>query len=303
MMRRMDRAALLIDAGYLLLGAGGLVLGAERREEIECDYGALLDALIETVEDHSRLPILRSYWYDGAPGHGEPTAEHRRIGSLPGLKLRLGRVVQGQQKGVDTLITLDLLTLARERAAASVYLLTGDEDLREPVVAAQSLGLQIVLVGAPPMEGSRQSYALIDECDEHLVLGEEFWSQYFTRSLRQTRAFSPPPSGELGEDASEEERAYRFGVRYCEFWASETDAEQMRHVAERLPTIPVDIDAPMLRAAETELGSLREREDLRRTVRQGFTEQFQLVAAGHRDGYPDDDDGEYGDDEDDEYED
>ena len=296
MMRGMDRAALLIDAGYLLLGAGGLVLGAERREEIECDYGALLDALSEAVEDHSRLPLLRSYWYDGAPGHGEPTAEHRRIGSLPGLKLRLGRVVQGQQKGVDTLITLDLLMLARERAAATAYLLTGDEDLREPVAAAQSMGIQIVLVGAPPMEGSRQSYTLIDECDEHLVLGEEFWSQFFTRSLRQTRSFSPLPAGELGPDASEEERAYRFGVRYCEFWAAETDAEQVRHVSERLPTIPVDIDAPMLRAAETELGSLREREDLRRTVRQGFTEQFQLVVAEYRDGYPDDDE-EYDDDE------
>ena len=303
MMRRMDRAALLIDAGYLLLGAGGLVLGAERREEIECDYGALLDALGEAVEEHSRLPLLRSYWYDGAPGHGEPTAEHRRIGSLPGLKLRLGRVVQGQQKGVDTLITLDLLTLARERAVATAYLLSGDEDLREPVVAAQALGVQVVLLGAPPMEGSRQSWALIEECDDHLLLDEEFWSPYFTRSLRPARPFSPLPPGEPGDEGSEEQRAYRFGVRYCEFWAAETDAHQVRLVSERLPTIPVDIDAPMLRAAETELGSLREREDLRRIVRQGFTEQFQAVVAEYREGYPEDDeeydDDEYGDEDED----
>ena len=66
-----------------------MVLGADRREDIDCDYAALHDALSDYIEDHSGLPKLRTYWYDGAPGpHGEPTADHRRIGSLPGLKLR-----------------------------------------------------------------------------------------------------------------------------------------------------------------------------------------------------------------------
>lgn len=59
--RPMDRSALLIDAGYLLLGAGGVVLGADRREDIDCDYAAVHDALSDYVEDHSGLPKLRTY--------------------------------------------------------------------------------------------------------------------------------------------------------------------------------------------------------------------------------------------------
>ena len=275
MMAAVDRSALLIDAGYLLLGAGGLCLGAARREEIDCDYEGLHDALTGLVEDHGRLPALRTYWYDGAPGpQGEPTEDHRRIGSLPGLKLRLGRVIGGQQKGVDTLITLDLLTLARERAIATAYLMSGDEDLREAVVAAQSLGLQVILLGVPPGEGSRQSFALIDECDEHVVPGEEFWDPHFRRAPRPPRAVAQPfPEGEIAE-GSEEDRAYDVGAWYCEAWLAEAELDQVRHVAARLPGIPVDIDAPMLRAAEGELGSLREREHLRRIVRQGFTERL-----------------------------
>ena len=275
----MDRSALLIDAGYLLLGAGGVVLGADRREDIDCDYAAVHDALSDYVEDHSGLSKLRTYWYDGAPGpHGEPTADHRRIGSLPRLKLRLGRVIQGQQKGVDTLITLDLLTLARERAIATAYLLTGDEDLREAVLAAQSLGIQVVLLGTPPIEGSRQSFALIDECDEHIVLDEEFWEPYFSPVQHMPRPYVPPSDDDDEDwDAPEEERARRFGTRYCELWLSEAYPDQVHQVTERLPGIPVEVDAPMLRAAEVEFGPLREREDLRRAVRQGFSSYFVSV--------------------------
>ncbi|MCY4614832.1 MAG: hypothetical protein OXC71_00330 [Chloroflexi bacterium] len=51
----------------------------------------------------------------------------------------------------------------------------------------------------------------------------------------------------------------------------------MDQVTERLPGIPVEVDAPMLRAAEVDFGPLREREDLRRAVRQGFSSYFVSV--------------------------
>ena len=272
----MNRSALLIDAGYLILGAGGVVLGADRRDGIDCDYAAVHQALTEFVEDHSGLPVLRSYWYDGAPGtHGEPSSDQRDIASLPGLKLRLGRVIQGQQKGVDTLITLDLLTLARERAIATAYLFTGDEDLREAVVAAQSIGIQVVLVGTPPTATSRQSFALIDECDAHVVLDEEFWLPHFSEARRGLPPMTLRES--VDHDLPEEERARRFGTLYCDQWLAEAYDDMVDRVAANLPVLPVEVDAPLLRAAEMELGELRDREPMRRSIRQGFMAAFVAV--------------------------
>ncbi|MYB42229.1 MAG: NYN domain-containing protein [Chloroflexi bacterium] len=275
----MDRSALLIDAGYLLVGAGGLCTGAKRRQDIECDYSPLHEALSTRVEEHSGLPKLRTYWYDGAPGpHGELTADHHRIASLPNLKLRLGRVIHGQQKGVDTLITLDLLTLARERSVATVYLLTGDEDLREAVVAAQSLGVQVVLLGVPPRDGSRQSFTLINECDEHLMLDEAFWDPHFRRVTPAPRPPVSTTAAENAESVPEEESARRVGARHCESWVAQADSELVRLVVEQAPRIPKEVDAPMLRTAEREFGPLRDREQLRRIVRQGFLERLAALS-------------------------
>ena len=231
------------------------------------------------MEEHSGLPKLRTYWYDGAPGpHGELTADHHRIASLPNLKLRLGRVIHGQQKGVDTLITLDLLTLARERSVATVYLLTGDEDLREAVVAAQSLGLQVVLLGVPPRDGSRQSFTLINECDEHLVLDQAFWDPHFRRATPAPRPPAPVTAEAVPENLPEEERARRAGARYCESWVAQADPELVRLVVEQAPRVPKEVDAPMLRTAERELGPLRDHEQLRRIVRQGFLDSLAALS-------------------------
>ena len=89
------------------------------------------------------------------------------------------------------------------------------------------------------------------------------------------RPFVPPTDDDdVDWDAPEEERARNFGTRYCELWLSEAYPDQVDQVTERLPGIPVEVDAPMLRAAEAEFGPLREREDLRRAVRQGFSSYF-----------------------------
>ena len=254
-------------------------MGTDRRQDIDCDYEGIHEALSQCVEDHSGLPKLRTYWYDGAPGpHGEQTADHRRIASLPNLKLRLGRVIHGQQKGVDTLITLDLLTLARERSIVTAYLLTGDEDLREAVVAAQSLGLQVVLLGVPPRKRSRQSFALINESDEHLVLDESFWRPHFRRAPRPPRPSVRPAATTTATVADEDERAREAGARYCESWFAEADPGVVRLVIEGMPRIPKQIDAPMLRAVEREIGPLRGRENLRRIVRRGFADTLAALS-------------------------
>ncbi|MCY4614833.1 MAG: hypothetical protein OXC71_00335, partial [Chloroflexi bacterium] len=84
------------------------------------------------------------------------------------------------------------------------------------------LPLGWVFLGTPPIEGSRQSFALIDECDEHIVLDEEVWEPHFSPVQHMPRPFVPPTDDdEVDWDASEEERARAFGTRSSRRWTSE----------------------------------------------------------------------------------
>src|SRR5207245_2621985 len=111
------------------------------------------------------------------------TQDHLLIAGLPRVKLRLGRLVPDrrrglQQKGVDSLIVHDTITLAHERAVASLYLLAGDEDLREGVAAAQRLGVQVTLLGIATRKPN-QSLPLTREADEHVLLDPAVIGSFF----------------------------------------------------------------------------------------------------------------------------
>ena len=88
------------------------------------------------------------------------------------MKLRLGRLnTNNQQKGVDALIYRDLMTLASERAVTDAFLISGDEDLREGVKAAQDRGVRVVLVGIETTSGFNQSrQGFVSEADELITL-------------------------------------------------------------------------------------------------------------------------------------
>jgi uncharacterized LabA/DUF88 family protein len=112
--------------------------------------------------------FLRAYWYDGAYDPADRRYPNQRaqfdaLAIVPGLYLRLGhlqekrlrwqhevrKAVQAcgislaefgkhyefrsevEQKGVDTLMALDLVHLARKRVVDSVLLVSGDRDLEE----------------------------------------------------------------------------------------------------------------------------------------------------------------------------
>src|SRR5690348_6375813 len=123
----MDRFAVFVDAGYLLAGSAELITGSKTRSGIQVNYQSLVSSIVDMLERRSGLQFLRLYWYDGAR-LAVPTQEHLSVARLPNVKLRLGRIVHGGQKGVDSLIVLDLTTLARERAMSTAYLVSGDED-------------------------------------------------------------------------------------------------------------------------------------------------------------------------------
>lgn len=259
----MDRSAIFVDAGYLLAAGGALTCGKPSRSAFVCDYPGLAKKLGEWVEAHNggSLSCLRTYWYDGAI-NAVPTSDHERIGGLPYVKVRLGRIIKGEQKGVDALVYRDLMTLARERAISCAYLVSGDEDLREGVVAAQDMGVQVVLVGIP---GSRpnQSAALIREADEHVVLPKSHWDEHF--SLAGTGG---PVTSQITPDPA---AAHTAGRAFAVEWVEKGSSSELETLLENAPRIPRELDAALLSDAEKITGPLPEAEqEVRRELRAGF---------------------------------
>jgi hypothetical protein len=171
----MDRIAVFVDAGFLLASAGRACLATSRRRNFEVDFPSLVRQLAGICSEDSALPTLRIYWYDAAPT-GLPLPEHDAIAALADVKVRLGRLTHHGQKGVDSLIIRDLITLARERAIATAYVLGGDADLREGIAAAQEMGLRVVVLG---VEGGTRAEALVHEADAHLMLAASFLAPFF----------------------------------------------------------------------------------------------------------------------------
>jgi len=161
----MERVAVFVDAGYLFAQGGQLLSGRKlTRSELELDHNNVVSALESfAVQASGGLPLLRIYWYDGTSTG--PTAQHVALAYLAKVKVRLGFVNSvGEQKGVDSLIVTDMITLARNRAMANAVLLSGDEDLRVGVQQAQEFGVRVHLLGIKPSRGS-QSIFLLQESD------------------------------------------------------------------------------------------------------------------------------------------
>ena len=178
-------AAVFIDVGYLFSGGSDLLFGStQRRENLRLvrPDGLIAEIVSQaaTALDDPALRVLRTYWYDGAR-NGVPAPEQVAIGSLPKVKLRLGRVTGSGQKGVDGLIIIDLLNLSTHRAVDIAIVFSGDEDLREAALFAQTHGVTVVLIGLPPTQRQRQSTLLIRESDHHIVLAPATMSRHLER--------------------------------------------------------------------------------------------------------------------------
>ncbi len=128
----MNRVAVFVDAGYLFAQGSKELYDEEspiNRDDLKLAPSAVTKKLKKFAEDTTGLDLLRIYWYDGATG--QPSQQHIELGELPNIIIRLGFVNSfKQQKGVDSLIVTDMVTLAQNKAMASCILLTGDGDLR-----------------------------------------------------------------------------------------------------------------------------------------------------------------------------
>ncbi len=208
----MDRYAIFVDVGYVVASVAELLAGSAERHMISCDYGQLVRSLVDEAARDSGMPLLRTYWYDASLS-GQPEHDQVTVADLPGVRLRLGRLVRGEQKGVDSRIVRDLIVLAHDRAMAAAYLAAGDEDICEGVVEAQDHGVRVTLLGVP---GVNQSRLLVQQADEHRVFGDEFWRSHFRLQgapvVRAVPAVVPPPAQpaearEVAEPAPPPERS------------------------------------------------------------------------------------------------
>ncbi|MEU5718979.1 NYN domain-containing protein [Streptomyces sp. NPDC020403] len=183
-MERVDRCVVLVDAGYLLGAAASLLAGEPARSRITVDHAALIQGLRERAEADTEQPLLRIYWFDGAPDR-VPQPEHRRLRVMPRVTVRLGALTRSDgrwaQKGVDAAMHAELTELARNRACSDVVLVTGDGDLLPGLMSAKEHGVAVHLWAVQAADGDyNQSEDLVAEADERRVL-DRIW---ITRAVR-----------------------------------------------------------------------------------------------------------------------
>jgi uncharacterized LabA/DUF88 family protein len=191
----MMRVAVFVDAGYLFAQGSLLISGTEgkkARGKISLKAKEILTLLTKhAVAASNKKELLRIYWYDGAPASG-PSPAQSSIAQQENVKLRLGQLNSaGQQKGVDSLIVIDLTELARNKAISDAVVLAGDEDIRIAVQIAQNHGVRVHLLGIGGIShrGS-QSYSLQNEADTIKV-----WTKSDVASFMTVE--SDPPKAEV----------------------------------------------------------------------------------------------------------
>ena len=267
----MDRCAIFVDAGYAFAEGGKLCHGTRARHLLKLDVAGINHLLCELADSSCRLPVLRTYWYDGAR-EGILSPSQQAIAALPNVKLRLGRLnTKHQQKGVDALIYRDLMTLARERAISEAFLLSGDEDLREGVRAAQDMGVRITLVGiVPALQNFNQSRDLVTEADVVVQLNRDQLVP-FLEYVKPTPAEPPVSEAPTGRTVEESDAIGATAREFAaEWWAMAPDTDRRNLSGER-PRIPKPLDVELLQHVEgTHKMNLRGNDQLHRTIRRAF---------------------------------
>ncbi|WP_405815727.1 NYN domain-containing protein [Streptomyces sp. NBC_01390] len=193
----MDRCIVLVDAGYLLGAAASLLAGEPSRSRITVDHTALIQGLRERAESDTERPLLRIYWFDGAPDR-VPQPEHRRLRVMPRVTVRLGALTRSDgrwaQKGVDAAMHAELTELARNRACSDIVLVTGDGDLLPGMMAAKEHGVAVHLWAVQAADGDyNQSEDLVAEADERRVL-DRTWITKAVRAKELGGICAPQPA-------------------------------------------------------------------------------------------------------------
>lgn len=273
----MKRFGIFVDAGYLFAAGGKLCHGVTARERLALNASSLHTALIDFAAEDCGLEHLRTYWYDGARD-ARPTAEQIAIANLNGVKLRLGRLTQSGQKGVDSRIVRDLIILSVERAISTAYLLGGDEDLREGVSEAQERGVQVVLIGVEPLTEQNISRTLAMESDKLVTLNADFVRPHLAliepaATEAATGGLPQPADGSPAKPDAED-----VGRSFGASWYESAAAEAIGDLKKDAPRIPYEVDRALLAQGRAALGGTIQDED-RKKLRSGFWQAIDSLAS------------------------
>ena len=256
----MDRVAVFVDAGYLFAQGSKELCGTRlTRANIRLDHQVLIATLKDFAQSLSGLPLLRIYWYDGT-SQG-PTPQHITLPDQADIKVRLGFVnPRGEQKGVDSLVVTDMLTLARNRAMAECVLLSGDEDLRVGVQQAQEYGVRVHLLGIRPARGSQSPFLLQEADSTHQWTAAHLGAFLDCRPVSATspaqtdgEPLAPASDGASAETLSSSSRLQVIARRI----AAEVAQAEIRSLAQQIRLTgqrPPQIDGRLLAMSRVALG-------------------------------------------------
>ena len=184
----MYRVAVFVDGGYLDRELDN------KRQGHRIDYDKLVDNIVAKAGDDRT--IIRVYYYHCLPYQENPPTQEQRdkFGRAQGFfralqrtarfEVRLGRLAfRGtrtdgtpifEQKKVDLMLGLDLMSLSAKHIVDEVFLVAGDSDFVPAVNAVKKEGIVVYLV-----HGDTPHDDLLDEVDERIPITQELVSGSF----------------------------------------------------------------------------------------------------------------------------
>lgn len=166
------KVAVFIDGGYL-------------DKVLKKEFGAaLIDYHKLSVELSGGKEILRSYYYHCLPYQSNPPTEdervrfskaqgfHSALERLPRYEVRCGTLVKRdnhfEQKGIDTLLSIDIVKFAASGKITDAFLIAGDGDFTPAVKVVKECGVNVILY----YSRSSFHYSLWQACDERITISQ-----------------------------------------------------------------------------------------------------------------------------------
>ena len=184
----MEKTVFFIDGGYLSFISKHFGKGKPLKNRIE--------KFAQNLAQTRNFKIEEIYFYTAPPYQNpKPTQEEnvRRANydrfilrlkeATPKIHIREGRVQKGlegfQQKGVDTLLTMDLLKVSQKKEIKTIILLTADTDF-VPIIKEirEDYGIKVILAFFTDRKRKSAfslSNHLWNACDDKIFIKREFF--------------------------------------------------------------------------------------------------------------------------------